>query len=602
VLRVAVLIKQVPVFEQMSLDQHGRLRRDGEGEMNPYCRRAVSKGVELARASGGSVTAITLGPATAQDVLREAIAWGADDGVLVSDPAFAGSDTLASARALAAVIQREGPFGLILVGRNSVDADTGQVGPQLAELLGLPFAAAARTLEVTDTTARVRSERDDGWRELTVPLPAVLSCAERLCEPCKVPADVRAQVDATRIRTVTAADLGAGPWGQAGSPTRVGQIRILEIERQRLVLSGPLDRQVGEAADLIRANGSIVAAPPPSAAVPPPVTCPRADIAVLAEPGHAATTRELLGAAALLAHARAARVVVLGPGPAESDELSRWGADEIVPVAGAESEEVAACAGADWVRSRTPWAVLAPGTMWGREVASRIAASTGSGLVGDAVELECDNGRLVAWKPAFGGHLVAAITSDSAVQLATVRPGILATLGPRPVAEIVIAPAISPAKPRVVIERGGTDDQIGVLQAARAVLGVGRGVRSNELAALEPLRVALGAEFGATRKITDEGWLPHARQIGLTGHAIAPDLYVVVGASGKFNHMVGVRAARTIVAINEDPSALVFRHCDIGIVGDWHEVVPLLAEALSQQPPGQQLPGQQLAASARNGS
>ena len=595
VLRVAVLIKQVPVFEQMSLDQHGRLRRDGAGEMNPYCRRAVGKGVELARASGGSVTAITLGPPTAEDVLREAIAWGADDGVLVSDPAFAGSDTLASARALAAVIRREGPFGLILLGRNSVDADTGQVGPQLAEFLGLPFAAAARALEVTGTTARVRSERDDGWREVTVPLPAVLSCAERLCEPCKVPVDVRAQVDASRIRTLTAADLGAGPWGQAGSPTRVGQIRILEIERQRLVLSGPLDRQVGEAADLIRANGSIGPAAAPGGAVPPPVAGPRADIAVLAEPGRPATTRELLGAAAVLAHARAARVVVLGPQPAESDELSRWGADEIVPVPGAESEEVAACAGADWVRSRPPWAVLAPGTVWGREVAARIAASTGSGLVGDAVELDCDDGRLVAWKPAFGGHLVAAITSDSAVQMATVRPGILAAPVPRCAGEIVIGAAASPAaEPRIVVERAGVDDQVGVLQAARSVLGIGRGVRRDDLAALEPLRVALGAELGATRKITDEGWMPRARQIGLTGHAIAPDLYVVVGVSGKFNHMVGVRGARTIVAINNDPSAPVFNHCDVGIVGDWHEIVPLLARALSQRPAGQQL-----AASAR---
>lgn len=596
VLRVAVLIKQVPVFEQMSLDQQGRLRRDGAGEMNPYCRRAVSKAVELAQASGGSVTAITLGPPAAVDVLREAIAWGADDGVLVSDPAFAGSDTLASARALAAVIEGAGPFDLILLGRNSVDADTGQVGPQLAELLGLPFVAAARTLDVTSATARARCERDDGWREVTAPLPAVLSCAERLCEPCKVPVEVRAQVDASRIRIVTAADLGAGPWGQDGSPTRVGQIRILEIERQRLVLSGPLDRQVSEAADLIRANGSTRAAQPASEVVPPPVACPQADVAVLAEPGRPTTTRELLGGAAILAHSRAARVVVLGPEPAESDALSGWGADEIVPIPGAESEEVAASAGADWVRNRQPWVVLAPGTLWGREVASRVAASTDSGLVGDAVELGYDDGRLVAWKPAFGGHLVAAITADSAVQIATVRPGILATRVPRPAAEVVIAPAVSTtAEPRIVIEGAGLDDRIGVLQAARAVLGFGRGVRSHELAALEPLRAALGAEFGATRKITDEGWMPHARQIGLTGHAIAPDLYVVVGASGKFNHMIGVRGARTVVAINSDPSAPVFEHCDVGIVGDWHEAVPLLAEALGQQPTA----GQQLATSTR---
>ena len=80
--------------------------------------------------------------------------------------------------------------------------------------------------------------------------------------------------------------------------------------------------------------------------------------------------------------------------------------------------------------------------------------------------------------------------------------------------------------------------------------------------------------------MTDKGWAPRSRQVGLTGRAIAPDLYVALGLSGKFNHMVGVRAAGTILAINEDRDAPVFGHCDVGLVGDWHEVVPLLCEAL----------------------
>ena len=100
---------------------------------------AIAKGVELARATGGRCTVFTLGPPQAAEVLAEAIAWGADDGVLVSDPAFAGSDTLATSRALAAAITRSGPFDLVLAGLNSVDGDTGQVGPQLAELLDLPL-------------------------------------------------------------------------------------------------------------------------------------------------------------------------------------------------------------------------------------------------------------------------------------------------------------------------------------------------------------------------------------------------------------------------------------------------------------------------------
>ena len=94
------------------------------------------------------------------------------------------------------------------------------------------------------------------------------------------------------------------------------------------------------------------------------------------------------------------------------------------------------------------------------------------------------------------------------------------------------------------------------------------------------LAAVLGAELGATRKVTDKGWAPRARQVGITGRSISPRLYVALGTSGKFNHMVGVRAAGTILAINNDPEAFVFEQCDIGIVGDWHEVVPSLATAV----------------------
>src|SRR5689334_3928317 len=204
----------------MQLGADGRLQRAGiDLEMNAYCRRAVAKAVELAAEHSGSrVTVFTLGPPSAEDVLREAIAWGEErgvdiDGALVTDPAFAGSDTLATARALAAALTREGPFDLVLVGRNSVDADTGQVPGQLAELLDLPFLTAVRHLSITGDLVEARCEHDDGWEQAEVHLPAILSCAERLTDPSKVDPEGRAQVDAARIRTITAADLGRGPWG-----------------------------------------------------------------------------------------------------------------------------------------------------------------------------------------------------------------------------------------------------------------------------------------------------------------------------------------------------------------------------------------------------
>src|SRR4051794_21694385 len=189
-MRIAVLVKQVPKFEEMELGPDGRLRRDGiELEMNPYCRRAVSKAVELAAEREGSrVSVFTLGPPAAGDTLREAIAWGLArgvdiDGVLITDTAFAGSDTLITATALAGALAHAGPFDLVLAGRNSVDADTGQVGPELAELLDLPFLTGVRYLDIEGTRVHARCEHDDGWLQAEVELPAILSTAERLCEP-----------------------------------------------------------------------------------------------------------------------------------------------------------------------------------------------------------------------------------------------------------------------------------------------------------------------------------------------------------------------------------------------------------------------------------
>ena len=126
----------------------------------------------------------------------------------------------------------------------------------------------------------------------------------------------------------------------------------------------------------------------------------------------------------------------------------------------------------------------------------------------------------------------------------------------------------------------GLDDDVEALLAARAIVTVGQGVDPATYAELDPLLKVLGAELGATRKVTDKGWLPRARQIGVTGHSVAPALCVAVGVSGKFNHVVGTRSAGVVVAVNVDPSAPVFAWADVGIVADWREAVPLLATAL----------------------
>lgn len=218
---IAVLIKQVPAPESLELGPDGRLVRTGvELEMNAYCRRAVTTGARLAKETGGRSVAITLGPPSAEDALREAVAWGVDEGILVTDPALAGSDTIATARALAAVLALVGPFDLVLAGRNSIDADTGQVPPQVAELLDLPFAPGVRSLELDGSSVRVRSELDDGggtpWSRCRPCCRRPSGCASRPRSPR--PAEPRCRPSASARWTPPTSGPArgvrrpAGPW------------------------------------------------------------------------------------------------------------------------------------------------------------------------------------------------------------------------------------------------------------------------------------------------------------------------------------------------------------------------------------------------------
>jgi electron transfer flavoprotein alpha subunit len=547
-LRIAALVKQIPAAEEMELGADGRLVRSGSAmEMSAYCRRAVAKAVELAAERPGStVTVLTFGPPSAEDVLREAIAWGLDRdveirGVLLSDPVFAGSDTIATARALAALVRLEGPYDLILTGKNSLDADTGQVPPQLAELLDLPFGTGVKQLAIEGDVLVVGLEHDDEWVDADIRMPAILSCAERLCDPCKVKPPGRAAVPASRITTRTSSDLEGEAWGEAASRTWVGASRAMTVDRlQQVWPDAPLATQVKDAVRVLVDRGALA---------------PR------------------------LAGQVGGSTALLSTESFTAEQAGSWGADVFVRIEGALVEEDVARGVATWAGEAQPWAVFAGSTAYGREVASRAAAILDAGLTGDAVDVELDGDQLVAWKPAFGGQLVAAITASSPIQMATVRAGVLPRSQTREHTAEVRTVSVEPRN-RVIVRDRRQEDAVEGLAEAHVVIGIGRGIGPDEVQVLDPLRDLLGAELGCTRKITDAGWMPHARQIGITGRAIAPRLFISIGASGKFNHMVGVLSAGTILAINPDPESLVFQVSDVGIVATYQEVESLLVDEL----------------------
>ena len=589
-MRIAVLVKQVPVSESLRLVD-GRLERDGVAvEVNAFCRRANALAVALRGA--GEVVVFTMGPPSADDALREMVACGADRGVHLCDPAFAGSDTLATARALALAVNAEGPFDLVLCGQSSLDADTGQVGPQVAALLSLPFAGPARELRLDGRALSIRAETDAGHRDVELSLPALVSAAERLCDPSKAPRDLRAAVDPGSIRRVTAAQLGLRPHeaGAAGSPTTVGEPRTLEVTRAAVQAV-----DAAQAVALLRDRGALT--PGPGAAAKLVAESGRSDLAtvwvVLADDAPEGD-RNVLMAAPPLAAALGGRVVavVSSKGP-EPGELSEQGADEVLVLSGGDPAGELASLEAGLVRER-PAVVLVEGTPSGRVAAATVAARRGWGLIADAIEVAiAPDGRLEAWKSAFGGRLVAPVRSASDVQLCTVRPGALPARTRRSSRSVPVR-SLAPGAQRwldlpTVVDERVLDHTASALRRAEVVLGVGQGIDPADYHRLGPLQAALGgAELAATRKVTDRGWLPRSRQVGITGLTIAPRLYVALGISGRFNHLCGVQGASTLLAVNADPSAEVFEQADVGLVGDWRVIVDDLVAALEAERSGTQ--------------
>src|SRR5919197_2408420 len=235
-MKIVICTKQVPSVEEIGFNPETRtLVREGvPNEINAFDRRALGKAAELKQQYGAEVVAVTMGPPQAAEVLRECLATGADRAVHIVDRALAGSDTLVTARVLAAFLRREAP-DLVLCGKYSVDAETGQVGPEVAELLGWPQVTGATSLGLTDDgrLATVGRETDAGIDTVEVRLPVLLSTAERLTRPPRVTPEMLEAVKDHPIEQLSAADLGFSPdqVGLAGSPTWVAEIFSAKPER-----------------------------------------------------------------------------------------------------------------------------------------------------------------------------------------------------------------------------------------------------------------------------------------------------------------------------------------------------------------------------------
>ena len=230
-------------------------------------------------------------------------------------------------------------------------------------------------------------------------------------------------------------------------------------------------------------------------------------------------------------------------------------------------------------------AVFSTSAQW-RDLAPRIAAKLGVGLVTDSISVEMNNDALLARHPMNIGKVIATVAIASAPALVSIRPNTYApAANPKAGRVENVPPVADPSASRVVVTEmiEGGKGKLDLAEAPVIIAG-GRGLKSAEnFSIVEDLAAAFGnAAVGATRAVTDDGWRPHSDQIGQTGRLVSPDLYIAVGISGAVQHLAGMRTSKTIVAINKDKDAPIFKVADYGIVGDVLEIVPALTAAVRE--------------------
>ncbi len=258
-MKFIVCLKQVPETESVKMDEKtGTLMRTGiKGITNPYDLYALEAALRLKEVYHGEIIAISMGPPQAEESLREAISYGADEAILLSDRLFAGADTLATSYTLAQVIKKIGNFDLVLCGKEAIDGNTAQVGPQLAQRLSLPYAAYVREIRIEEGKIIVERALEDGCQTLALPLPALVTVVKEIGEPRLPSIRGKMQAKKAHIPIWVAKDISAIPEkiGLTGSATRVIKIFSPPLREKRGIISGTVEEQAKKLLSHLQTQG-----------------------------------------------------------------------------------------------------------------------------------------------------------------------------------------------------------------------------------------------------------------------------------------------------------------------------------------------------------
>ena len=305
------------------------------------------------------------------------------------------------------------------------------------------------------------------------------------------------------------------------------------------------------------------------------------------------TTAELVGEGSRLAAEVGGPVTVLLAGKnvqGLAASLGQLGAEKVLvadsPGATPPSPQWILSATEQAARQVQPEVILLTHAGGGRDLGPSLAYRLETGLVTDATALRMEGGELVITKPVFGGSAIAEFSISSSPKVVTLRPRAF-EVDEAPTAREAQVEALDVAASHGAIEvleevreQATTGPR---LKDAKVIVSGGRGLGGpDNWKYVEELAQVLGGAVGATRAVTDAGWVPPSLQVGLTGATVAPDLYITIGISGAVQHIAGISGARNVVAINRDADANIFKYARYGVVGDWKQIVPAFTQRLKE--------------------
>lgn len=606
-MRAVVLVKQVPDVRagNVGTRSDGTIdRANAPAITNPADLHAVEAALSIA----DEVIALSMGPERAEAAIREAIAMGANSGVLLSDRAFAGSDTWATANALAAAIQRLGPVDLVLAGVSALDGETGHVGPQVAQRLGWHQVTGCEAIGFHGEKLMLRRVVEGGYENVATPLPAVITISETGFLPRYPTLPGRRRADTAEVPVWTLEDLGLDKSlvGLESSPTKVAHMEMVPLPRVSCQLVGEDFGYDDLVAELERRRHLDVPVAHPVPAVTLGEAAPSDDgegVWVVGETRRgelAPVTTELLSKAVEIGDAlgTGVAVVLLGSGLDDAiAEAARFGADLVLVgdheglsnYRGEPESRLITAA----IQANSPDIVLFGATTTGRALAPRVAAMLDTGIAADCTDLYVGdwerrgrvfNSILHQVRPAMaGGVLATCICPERRPQIATVRPGVFPP--------VTNAKAVNRVDLDVMVTEADEEYEIlgrdlrtaGVsLSEAEVIVAGGAGCSQETWHLIEDLAGQLEGKVAASRAAVEAGLAPRSAQVGQTGTTVRPSLYVAIGISGALQHVVGMKGAATILAINRDPKAAIFRFAHLGVVGDVSDVLPQLTQALKR--------------------